>query len=138
MSEKKKIIEAGFRFEIESYEDDGDNSKTIIKTVKTQEEVLAVQELLEFVHLGGAIGNTYEDFSNEQLYSIKEFVNKNPLLFEKSLQSGRFDVTYDDSLQELFTTIVSEYLGDGEFICRCCKKYSITYSEEDVYCEIIK
>lgn len=140
MSEKKKIIEQGYRFEIESWENDGDNYKTIIKTVKTQEEVFAIQELLEFVHANNKndIGNTYEDFSNKQLELIREFIDKNPLLFEKDILSGRFHVNYDDSLQELFIKVVSECLGDGEFLCRCCEKYSITYSQEDVYCEIIK
>lgn len=139
MPEKKKIIEAGFRFEIESWENDGDNYKTTIKTVKTQKEVFAIQELLYFVQVGNDIGNTCEDFSNKQLNLIREFIDKNPLLFEKNLQSNRFDINYDDSLQELFNTVVSEYLGESqEFNCRCCEKYSITYSDEDVYCDIIK
>lgn len=145
---KKKIINKGYTIEAVSWENDADNYNTLSKTVSTIEEVNALVEMLELCRSSSnrkngdiRVGNTYDydGFDILQREVVVEFMEKNfDVLFpNKKLQEPDEDESLNDILIDLFIDKAHELLGGGEYYCRVCESYTVTYYPEDVYAELV-
>jgi hypothetical protein len=142
MSIKKKIVSKGYTIEVVSWENDADNYATNYKTVATIEEVDAFIEMMELCRdscnsRDTRLGNTYDGdgFDETQKEVVLEFMEKNfTVLFPKN-DISKLD---EESLIDLFVDKAQDLLSGGEFYCRVCESYTVTYYPEDIYVDIVK
>jgi hypothetical protein len=144
MSIKKKIVNKGYTIEVVSWENDADNYATNYKTVATIEEVDALIEMLELCRSSSnrlkgdiRIGNTYEydGFDKTQKEVVLEFMKKNFIVLFPKNDINKLD---EESLIDLFIDKAQDLLSGGEFYCRVCESYTVTYYPEDIYVDIVK
>jgi len=119
----KKVINKGYTFEVESWENDGDNSKTKYYTVESEAEARRIYTLCK--KLFPSLGNTMD---GEGADILKKYVKNNQELFAdvKNPESYICDLSY-------------ELMGGSEWYeFRVIEKFSLTHSEEDVYLSVVK
>lgn len=144
MSIKKKIVNKGYTIEVVSWENDADNYATNYKTVATIEEVDALIEMMELCRSSSnrpkgdiRVGNTYEydGFDEAQKEVVIEFMQKNFTVLFPKMDISKLD---EDALIDLFIDKTQDLLRGGEFYCRVCESYTVTYYPEDIFVNIIK
>lgn len=149
---KQKVISKGYTFTVTSWEKDADNYKTNI--VNVGESLQALEATYRLLNLcrsrnDGGIGNIYGSSGIIECEKIINFIKdpKNTLIFgDISVENliGMEGVEYDEEeyenmLFEVFLDTAKVFLGGSEnFILRVAHSWSVTYSPEDVYCDLVE
>jgi len=112
----KVVVKKGYRLEVKSWENDGDNSKTETVTYDNKDKALAVVKICkelfgwEDYNNGGGIGNMTDDEGVEGKYKIISYLQDNPNVikglglmpfeeFKKDVLSTFEEATDDDYLE---------------------------------------
>jgi hypothetical protein len=142
MQNKLKVVNKGYTITVTSWENDGDNYNTKSVTVDSLEEATALYNLSKLcesryttdeIKLGNA-----NEFDNEQLNLIYDFIKNNPILLEGYTESNVSDCN-ESLLLEVFYDYHYDLFGSSEhYSSRVCEKVTVTYSPEDIYVEQIK
>lgn len=130
---KLKIINKGYTITVDSYENDGDNHQSHSLTVDTMNDVKTIDS---FLKLCEKIGNAYEDFEKGDLPKIEKFVKEHPDLLYFADQY--LEDPYDH--REIFLNVAYQLVGcsSDDYILRYPEKWTIVYSDKNVYLEEIK
>lgn len=142
--EKRLVIQKGYTITVDSWENDLDNSQTNSITVKTLEQATALYNLMQLCvsknNLSPGVvrlGNTLDSFSSAQIELITDFIKENPILGELEVFEDE-EEEYDNVIN-MFGQITSDLLGSSEyFTCRVMAKCEVTYSDKDIYLDIIE
>ena len=153
---QKIIHPKGYTVEVVSWENDGDNYKTLSYTVDTLEEANDLRELAKQCYstnsgAEGAInlGNVTSNRDNYS-YAIAHFMGTHSsLIKDKNVlkELSEIDLTTEDiedeTLTEHLTEIFFEYndslfSGSEYYLSRVLESVSITYLAEDVKAEIVE
>ena len=111
MTNKKKVVSAGYTVEVTSWENDGDNYRTKSAVYDTREEALAVKHMCEVLFdctdydNEGGIGNVMDSDKYEAEQKIVSYFVKNPTLL--SIQK----LTLLESFKEAVREEYSEFLA---------------------------
>ena len=108
---KKLIVNKGYRLEVTSWENDGDDYRTLNMTFDTKEEALAVVKMAKVVWKSsnnGGIGNLMEDEDSEGERIICDYLAENPELLAINNQ------TTPDMLKDKIIEFYKEpeFMGD--------------------------
>lgn len=138
---KRKVVSEGYTLKVNSWENDGDNSKTLYKTVKTLEEAKAYIDILNLCTSDG-FGNNDRWFTAD-IELIREVIKKHPCIIKDEVDDGDEEIPLDritnDEILDWFIDITYSVLDVSEhYACRVFESCEITYSPVDVYSEIIK
>jgi len=124
-----KVIEKGYRLEVESWENDGDNYRTIFKTVNTLEEVRRLHTICNTLFKSrnkNGVGNSMDGRGD---YIILEFFKENPSLF--------IGISEEDII-DYVSELGYDLMGGSEYYdFRVCDSCKVVYFPEDVYAEEI-
>ncbi len=144
---KKLIVKKGYTLSVVSWENDGDNYNTKIKTVETVEEAEALYKLMQLCRSKNrgdrnCLGNTTDDnFSIGQKETLANFFRENPAALKEFFKyNPNLDVDDidDDTYTEYFDEIKGDLLGYSEYyLCRVMESCTVTYSPDDIYLDII-
>lgn len=128
---REKIVSKGYTLKVVSWENDGDNYKTtsiVTDSVTDLKYFVDICKYCKQTHKGFTIANECSDNLTEPQ---REWILK---LMEK--HSKRSDDEEEDLEEFLETT--DELLGSSEwYLARVCSSYSVTYSEVDIYTELL-
>ena len=133
MSNKILVIKKGYTLKVVSWENDGDNYKTIYQTYQDKTYAKNIKKLCLELFLSKnnseyGIGNTTPD-DNSYQETILSYLEENPDIIAGETNDEKIDNVMD---------INYDLLGDSEYyISRVCDSAIITYSPEDLYLEII-
>lgn len=138
---KKLIVKKGYTLTVSSWENDGDASQTLSKTVETVEEAQVWWDMMQLCKSQNqsrgigkiTLGNTYDGFNDKQEKIAIKFIQENHkiLLPEDDINGEDVD---DETLVDWFCELSSELLGSSEdYACRVMEKCVVTYSPEDVF-----
>jgi len=144
----KKVINKGYTLTVDSYENDGDNSRTMSMTVDTKEEAQAIHLMCTTLfqsknsNYNGneiGIGNMMKEDYDEALEFIIPFMKEHPILLEKYKDDlDILDYENDDKLVEICREYNYDLMGGSEwYFSRVCESCTVTYSAEDVFLEEI-
>ncbi len=133
-------IKKGYTLTVKSWENDGDNSQTLSKTVDTIEEAKVWYDMMKLCESQNnqpagvvKLGNSYGGFSIKQQAVAIEFMETN---FSILCPGEHFEEVEDAS--DWFRDLAGELLGYGEdYDCRVMESCVVTYSPVDVIPEII-
>jgi|SRR6478609_8539524 len=140
---KKKVVNKGYTITVNSWENDGDNSRTESITVDSLEEAQAYVNLMKLCksenQSTNGIGNA-NDFEPKHMRRIRKCLKENPILLKgEDINLNDDGEEADEELVDFFNELVSPLLGNSEFYaCRVMENYTVTHSSEDVYSEQIK
>lgn len=143
----KKVISKGYTLEVTSWENDGDNYNTIFKTVDSKELAEALYKMCKILFAsknngGGGIGNSC-DLTEKLKDKIMSFIEANPILVNSLKDENEsFDDMDEDDKKDVYCDICShwiyELLGGSEYYyCRVASKIDVTYSDKDIFMELI-
>lgn len=129
----KKVITKGYTLTINSWENDGDNSRT--KTITIEDETLARavfkmgNELFKSCNNGqNGIGNTNDGDDEQAERKIIEYMTKHPELYPQ------LENPSDDKLISLCMSYNDRMMGGSEwYYSRVLESITVTHSPEDVY-----
>lgn len=137
-----KVINKGYTITVVSWENDGDNYNTKSITVDSIEKAKANYKLMQLCESKNnqpkgviKLGNTYGEFSDDQIDLIRDFFNSNPIF------GVNFTEDYhEDDIADVFSNEVHPLLGSSgeDFTCRVMESCTITYSDKDIFVEEIK
>jgi hypothetical protein len=123
MTNKKKVVSAGYTVEVTSWENDGDNYRTKSAVYSTKEEALAVKHMCEVLFdctdydNGSGLGNLMEDEDEEAKQKIVSYLIKNPrLLTIKNTTLGL--VSFKESVENEFSEHLIQYTWE-----ECLEEY---------------
>lgn len=159
----KKIVEKGYTLEVTSWENDGDNYRTLFKTYETQEEALTICNLLKNLltscswEKAGGIANQHElDDRNYTFWAIYNYMKEIPYFQKELLELQRKyykgapeliddedeiteprNVDYIDYMISYFRQLVWDLVHGGEFAIRYAESISLTYSPKDIFAQEI-
>ncbi len=137
--EKIKLVSKGYTITVDSWENDGDHCRTDSMVVEDKEKALFIQKMCNelFSSINSdpqGIGNAFDEEEAKDILlewveanqEIKKYIDLDP---EEELDEDYYigfimDFSYD-------------LMGGGEYYCRVCESCVVTYSPEDVYCEVI-
>lgn len=132
------IIKAGYRITVESWENDGDNTKTETQDGFTLEEAKFHIELFKLFYSqnqqAGCFGNMYEPSEHEMermFEAVSNVIAKHPC-------SSEFfevfdDETLDDVLHDQTMNILYEFgLSGGEFFTRVLESFTVEFIPNDI------
>ena len=132
----KLIIEKGYRIEVTSWENDGDDYRTIVHTVSTIEDVMFIKMILSqstskydgvenILNIGNAMEDEYETYE-EPIISFMKTITNFSIFDPKKLN--------DKELFNKFMDVISRYLGVSEYyFSRVLEKITVYYSDVDVF-----
>ena len=129
---KIKVINKGYRLEVKSWENDGDNNKTIVNYYQDKDEALRILNLVELLGNDRQLANRYYEGDDEAFKDIVGTIKrKYHHLFDLENKNDEeiFDLIQDDLISVLGYT---EY-----YFLRVCESAVLTYSPEDIYLERI-
>ena len=142
MKNKTKVVSRGYTITVKSWENDADNYSTGSITLQSKELVKVYYDLMKLCEScnnqpEGVIylGNTYEEFTSEQLEVLVSFLKNKPILFD---DEDDLDSWENDDFIDYFGDMTRELLGSSDFLCRVCESVVVTYSEEDIYLDLIE
>lgn len=146
LNKKKLVVKKGYTLTVDSWENDADNSQTHSTTVVTLKKATALYNLMQLCVSKNnlpkgviRLGNTLESFSFKQIELIEDFLKANPILGKIEARNEEDDDDWDDYIRDRFHTITAGLLGSSEdFICRVMEDCVVTYSDKDIYLDIIK
>lgn len=136
--EMEKVINKGYTMKIVSWENDGDNYRTKFYSSDSKEVIDALCRICDLAsrkitHTSQGIGNEMDDGKVSRI--AEEFFE---LPENKILLDPEFEYTEEDYYEHL-TEYCYELFGGSEFyICRVCEEYTVTYSEEDIYVQLVE
>jgi hypothetical protein len=131
----KTQFERGYTLEVKSWENDGDNSKTIFYTTEDKELAIALAQMCRDLFCScnqqiGGVGNSYD---REEFDRVVEYMRQNPILTKGELNLE------DEDLWNICIDISYELLGGSDFYdFRVCGSVTILYSPQPVRLEKIK
>jgi hypothetical protein len=122
---QKKIASKGYTIKVVSWENDGDNYKTLHKVVEDRDEALKIKRICETLFRScnngdGGVGNAMD---GECEHVIEEFIEANP---EMGLTVGY--------IKDLAWVLMG---GSEDYDFRVCESVTVTYLAEDVFAEPI-
>lgn len=143
---KQLVINKGYTLEVKSWENDGDYSNIKKKTVQSKEIAKALFDLMQLCKSKNnqakgkiGLGNTCDEFDENQKIAIINFFKSNPILVKESFKEEIDDITDEDDFIDMFHEISYELIGGSDFyVCRVMESCKVTYSPEDIYLEIIE
>ena len=135
----KKVIEKGYTITVVSWENDGDNYNTKSITVDSKEKAKAYYGLMKLCESENnqkkgviKLGNSCDEFSEEQIEVIVNFLKANPIL----LEGDDVENADDEQIVDWFYSLTYDLLGSSEYYaCRVMESCNITYSENDIVLE---
>lgn len=144
----KKVINKGYTLTVTSWENDGDNYKTISTTVDNKEKANALYELMKLCTSKNnppkgtiRLGNTGEKgFNAQQIDLLYNFFKDNPILLKEPLENKESmnEDEFMDYIQDLFYQAENGLLGSSEwYVCRVMESCIVRYSPENIYLEEI-
>lgn len=124
-------IKAGYKIEVTSWENDGDNYKTISKEGLTREQTQLYYDICNL--MSGEFGNMYDPDESETdaLNAAVSVI----LLKHRNVSSALYqntDFTDLEECNEIFSDIHYELFGSGEFKTRNLESMSVTYIPQDI------
>jgi hypothetical protein len=134
----KKVISKGYTITVDSWENDGDNSRSKNIIIENKEEAIKIAKMAQTLFIScnngdGGIGNTNEGYEDEAKQIILEYLNKYPDFFEN--QSQMTDEELIDEIMEINYNLMG---GSEYYYSRVLESIQITHSPEDIYLEVIK
>lgn len=138
LNKMEKVVQKGYTLKVTSWENDADNYRTKFIYSESKEKIKALCGICDLAsrkitHTPGGIGN---EMNEEKVTRIAvEFFGKeeNKILIDPNFEYSEED--YYDRLVEY----TGELFGYSEYyICRVCEEYTVTYSAEDVYVDLIE
>ncbi len=136
---KELIIKKGYTITVTSWENDGDHYATKSKTVDTIDKAKAIYELCTTVFCSSTngekgIGNMMDDEYEKGGKIVLKFMKANPILYDPT---GTLNET-DEQIIDAGMSINNELMGGSEYYySRICESCVVTYSPDDVYCDIV-
>lgn len=135
---KKLIVKKGYTLTVTSWENDGDASQTLSKTVETKEEAQVWYEMMQLCKSQNnqpkgviKLGNSYDGLDYQQKEVAIEFLKKYHKILIPNENINDID---DEDLVDIFCDLAGELLGYGEnYACRVMESCMVTYSPEDVF-----
>lgn len=144
---QKLVVKKGYTLTVDSWENDADFNQTHSRTVKTLEEAIALYNFMQLCVSKNnlpkgviRLGNTFDSFSYAQIELIEDFLKANPILGKIEARNEEDDDDdWDDYIRDRFHTITGGLLGSSEdFTCRVMEECIVTYSDKDIYLDIIQ
>lgn len=137
---KTMITKKGYYIEVDSWENDGDNSRTEMVHCDSEEQALAYKEACltifhrDNTHTDKGVGNTNEYDSMEKIKAtLKDFIEGNEY-FKRETEGMDDDEIYNYMADD----IAVELLGWSEFYYfRVCERAKVYHVKEDVKFEEI-
>ena len=124
-------IKAGYKIEVTSWENDGDNYSTKSKEGLTKEQTQLYFDICDL--MSGKFGNMYEPDESEKdgLYAavsviLLKHIDVTSLLYPNT------DFTDLEGCNEIFSDIHYELFGSSEFYTRVVQTLTVTYIPQDV------
>lgn len=125
----KLIQEKGYKIEVVSWENDGDNYRTEYMIEECKETAIAIARLARDLFASendrenpGGIGNSYGD-SNDK---ILDYFRKNPFLIK--------DEDAEEDTIDFVTELADQLMGYTEhYDYRVCEEVNLTYTPVDIY-----
>lgn len=144
----KKVVQKGYTLEVISWENDGNNYRTIYHTVNTLEEAKKLYKVCTELFISEnnqkikGVGNSMD---HEGISTIIEFVKNNKELFvdlEVNVEEIDVEDEESDDIEELydyFQDISWKLMGGSEdYDFRVCESVIVTHSHEDITVEVIE
>ena len=131
MKDKLKVASAGYNLVVHSWENDADYKETITVPVSSLEQAEAFRQVCLYcgrdnLHTKGSIANEYQDFPDQaMLKAIAELQTQ----YHPYLGSD-----YDSFIA--ITNKLFGYSVEG-YLSRVCSSFMLTYSESDLYIQIV-
>lgn len=126
-------IKAGYKIEVTSWENDGDNYSTKSKEGLTKEQTQFYFDICN--RLSGVFGNMYDPDESEKadLYAAVSDI----LLKHKDVALELFEAVdfNNETCEEIFSDIHYELFGSSEFYTRQLESISVTYIPYDLVLE---
>lgn len=140
-------IKKGYTIHVHSWENDWDSHQDNHITVNTIEEAKVWYGMMQLckdnndkpesvIKLGNSI--SFDDKQNEMILNfMKEHYHILKLYYNKAYKRGLDNLT-DDTLFDMFGDLSGELLGVSEtYCCRVMEECVVTYSEIDIFPEIV-
>jgi len=137
---RQKVINKGYTLSVESWENDGDNTKIKSFTFESLDLALAVAHMCKNLFASsnngeGGIGNLMDDEIVEAEEIILEYLERNPELW--NLQNANPGT--DEEKINMVMKFNHYLMGGSEYYySRVFEKSTLTYSPEDIYLEEIE
>ena len=129
MTNKKKVVSAGYTVEVASWENDGDNYRTKSAVYNTREEALAVKHMCDVLFdctdydNGGGIGSVMADEKVEAEQKIISYLINHPTLIEikditqlESFKSSVEDEFSESLIKHTWLECLGEYLEGQDIV----------------------
>jgi len=145
MNDKKLVLKKGYTLEVTSWENDADNYRTQSMTFNDKDVALAVLDMCKSIFVScnngvGGIGNMMDDEYELASPIMLEYMKNHPKVCESfDPEKWSFDKTKDEDLVGMCSELNYALMGGSEYYySRVFESGVITYSPEDVYCEIVQ
>ena len=143
-------IRKGYTINVHSWEHDWDNHQTNHLTVDTREEAIVLYNMMQLCKNNSdqpenvtMLGNSFS-FDDSQIKMICNYVKEHyytlNLYYQKIYKEENSSLEHitDDDLLDMFNDLSGELLGKSNtYCCRVMEKCVVTYSEIDIFPEII-
>jgi|SRR5579859_5972 len=123
-------IPKGYRLTVVSWENDGDNYNTKIKSGLTKEYALFFVDLCKAVDHDSEIANLYEP-SDEEVGDAHRVLRDVMIKHRKADENEPLDEVGDSAMEYLYDL----GLCHGEFFTRVCESFKVELVPEDVHFE---
>lgn len=136
--DKIKIINKGYTLSVTSWENDGDNGKTLSKTYESKELAIAVASMCKILFASsnnkeGGIGNMMAEDEEEASEVILPYMKASPELYPDKENPS------DEELIQICMKYNYALMGGSEwYYSRVFENATLTYSPEDIYLETIQ
>jgi len=141
LNKMEKVVSKGYTLKVTSWENDGDNYRTKFIHSESKEEIEALCRICDLAsrkitHTPGGIGNEMDE---EKVTRIAvDFFEKDENKFSLTHVKDQSKLS-DDEYFDLLTDYTQLLFGSSEYyICRVCEEYTVTYSPEDIYVDLIE
>lgn len=123
------IAEKGYTFEVVSWENDGDNYRTIRKHFKQDDDFSLQIALLE----ANKNSNHSQNLSN---ICDDESVNPEGIAILRKIFAEHMSIEKhtDEDISDMYIDIMRDFLGSSEYYrCRVCENFFVFHLEDDIY-----
>lgn len=135
-SNNEPTIKAGYRLSVVSWENDGDNYRTVIHDGLTEDKVKFILKLLSLItdsrcNNKNSFGNIYDTYETD-LAELSKAIKA----LGEDVVAQVADGYLDDDEEELayqFADIVNDYTGGGDSFTRVVESITVELISEDVY-----
>lgn len=138
LNKMEKVVQKGYTLKVTSWENDGDNYRTKFIHSESKEKIEALCRICDLAsrkitYTSGGIGNEM-DYEKVTTIAIRFFEKEE----NKILLDSEFDAECDDEYFDYLTDYTCKLFGSSEYyICRVCEEYTVTYSADDFYVDLV-